>query len=136
MMPIPVQHAGVQLVVTPSQVTCPGSRAVSQLRFTAKQLVLALEQLLVLPSGQVTVAVQVFSFITTEAGRISPAPVGQEEPASGSPRIAARTSSETGPGLGESAKLATETKRRVQVQATIHVFLINLSSFAKLHTPT
>jgi hypothetical protein len=54
-----LQQAGVQLVVTPSQVTCPGSR-IEQSRFTARQLVLALEQLLVLPSGQVTVALQVF----------------------------------------------------------------------------
>src|SRR5688500_6267697 len=110
----PVQHDG-QLVVTPLHVTCPGSRVVVQLGFTATQSVLALEQVLVLPSRQVTVAVQVFSFRTTEAGRISPAPpawVAQEAPASGSPRIAARTSSETGPGPGESAKPATETKSR------------------------
>jgi hypothetical protein len=69
----PVQHDG-QLVVTPLHVTCPGSRVVVQLGFTATQSVLALEQVLVLPSRQVTVAVQVFSFRTTEAGRISPAP--------------------------------------------------------------
>src|SRR5215207_10513280 len=87
MVPMPVQHPG-QLVVTPSQVTCPGSREFTQSGFTARQLVLALMQVLVLPSRQVTVALQVFSFRTTEAGRISPTPpawVAQEAPASGSP---------------------------------------------------
>ncbi|HSF43954.1 MAG TPA: hypothetical protein VLT87_29460 [Thermoanaerobaculia bacterium] len=128
-----MQHDG-QLVVTPLHVTCPGSRVVEQLGFTARQSVLALEQLLVLPSRHVTVALQVFSFRTTEARFIEATCVAQEDPARDSPRIAARVSSETGPGLGESAKPATETKRRVQ--ATIHVLFINLSSFAKLRTPT
>jgi hypothetical protein len=117
-------------VETPLQVTCPCSKDVEQLGFTAVQLVLALEQVRVLPSRQVTVAVQVFSFWTTEAKRISPAPVGQAAPANGSPRIAARTSSETGPGPGESANPAAETKSRVQM--AIHVFFTILSSFSKL----
>jgi len=125
MVPV-VQHPG-QEVVVPLQVTCPCSRDVEQLGFTATQSVLALEQVLVLPSRHVTVALQVFSFRTTEARFIEATCVAQEDPAKPSPRIAARTSSETGPG--ESAKPAIETKRRVQ--ATIHVFFIILSSFCQ-----
>jgi hypothetical protein len=127
-----VQHTGVSLqghtgheVVTPLQVTLPG--VLGQLGFTATQLVLALEQVLVVLSRQVTVAVQVFSFWTTEARFIEATCVAQEAPARGSPRIADRTSSETGPGAGPSAKPATEMRRRVQakIQVLFMIFLLS-----------
>jgi hypothetical protein len=125
-MGVSLQHVDVgHEVVTPLHLTYPG--VVGQLGFTARQSVLPLEQLLVLPSRQVTVAVQVFSFRTTEARFIEATCVAQEDPARPSPRIAARVSSETGAGAGPSAKPAVETKRRAQV--TINAFFMIFLSF-------
>jgi hypothetical protein len=95
---VPVQHAGHE-VVTPSQVTCPGSDG--QLALTAKQLpaLTLLEQETVLPSWQVVVAVQ-SAFPVGIAGRWATwrTPLGcvAQELVAGRPRIAARASLESG----------------------------------------
>jgi hypothetical protein len=122
--PVPVQHAGHE-VVTPSQVTCPGSDG--QLELTPVQMMP--EQLIMLPSWQATTAMQsAFPVRITGCLAAWRTPLGcaAQELAAGWLRIAARASWEREGGLwGVWAKAATETRRREQ--ARIDVFFISSS---------
>jgi len=99
----PTEHIVGHTVVTPSQVTCPGSLT-EQLRSTAVQLlVLTLLEQETVPVSQFAVAVQ-RDFVGRAAGRLETwrTPLGcvAQELATGWPRIAARASLVRGGRLG------------------------------------
>lgn len=122
-MGVPTQQFE-QVVVTPSQVTCPGS-LIAQLKSTAVQLTDP-EQLTIAPEKQYAVALQADLFRGLGAKGTPFCRAPQETPAAGSPRIAARAAPVRGGWLGVCAKPAIETKRKEP--ASIQAFFISISS--------